>query len=175
MSSFVKVFKNIDKAVNAAKKQALQRAGNSTRAQYVKEISDDLGISGKRAKSRAVVYSKNKTNDVSLSIGVRSQLNAHDFKIKPVKVDTSSGQRIGAQYTVKGRAPETTTKGFIVKAQSGKNLVMQRTGDSRYGIEVTKVDVFIDAVTKLVPSLKSHIKKAFEDHFKSRIKYFLTK
>lgn len=172
-TTFANAFRKIDLAIKRSTDQALRRAGTSTKALFAKEISAQLGITSKRAKSRAKIINPNESNQsVVLSIGVRLEFAAHDFKPKKTKVDSRLGKRFGATYTVKGRSTVTVPNAFLVKgAKSGKNIIIQRVGDSRYPTKTVLVAVFRKSVEELRPMLADHLAKTFEKNYKSNLKF----
>jgi hypothetical protein len=175
-NEFVTVFRNMERAINTSKKQALNKAGVSTRARYAKEISADIGISSARAKSRVRIYkgSSEGTLSVTVSIGVRVPFAAQDFKPKAIAVMSALGKRFGATYTVKGRATELAPGGFLVTgSQSGKLVVIKRVGKDRYPTTTVLVPVFLEAVERLKPLLDQHMIDTFERTILSQIKFNL--
>jgi len=172
---FAGVLNKMEKAVLTSTKQALNRAGTSTRARYAKEISSSLGITSARAKSRAKIIKTGDTG-VTLSIGVRTMFAAHDFKPKVIKVQSRLGTRYAATYQVKGQGRIQTTKGFVAYGKgSAKTIIIERKGAERYPTQTVMVNVFRPAVETVQPLLQQHMLDTFKKNLDSALTYNLDK
>jgi hypothetical protein len=171
--SIASAFKQIDKSVKSAATSAMNKAVNSTRAKYAKDISATLGISSSKAKSRSKIFrATGNFLKATLSIGTKIQLAAQDFKTAKIKVMSSRGLRVGATYFNKAQGRLIAPKGVIIKGKgSGKNLVLTNKGKHKY--ETVRVDGFESTVEAMKPELDSYILESFKKNFKSTLDYLL--
>lgn len=175
--TFKTIFKRLNKGVNTASQRAANRAINSTRAKYAKDVSSSLGLTSKRVRARSKIFKANKnSSDATLSITTKVLIAAHLFKPKVEKVNSARGPRRGASYEVKGRSRTLTVKGFIAqgKGSNGK-VILQRVRAERYPLEIVRIDAFKTEVEGAKPSLISHLRNTFDKNFKSELNFELSK
>ena len=178
-NEFSNAFKKISKAFQTSQTQALNKAANSTKTLYAKEVSKELGIASGKIKKRAkVVKATNQNQGVTLSIGVRVLLAAQDLKPGKFKVQTAIGARYAANYTVKGSKKAAEKGAFLANvnnSSSTKKLVLQRVGGEQYPTKTVLVNELIPAVEAIVPELQKHMADKFEEVLISQLKFNLQK
>lgn len=176
-SSFAGVFRKIERAVSTSTTQSLNKAMNQTKTKYAKDVSQELGLPSGRVKARAKIFSAKKGNkSVTMSVGTRVIFAAHDFKARKQAVDTRLGVRYGATIQI-GKRPRTSLLGqsFLVKAKSGKKIVIERAGDARYPTKTTLVNVFTETVLSKVNELTAYASDKFKDIIRKQIDYNMNK
>ncbi len=171
--TFTKTFSKIQTAINKSTNRALKRALTSTRAVYAREVSADLGLTVSKAKTRIKLFNPTKDNPVAtMSVGVKVEFSASEFKPKKTKVQSKRGPRTGASYTVKGRPTVTVQGGFVIKGKaSGKNIIVQRVGDPKLPTKLVRAGGFKESVERLQPILQKHMMDTFEKNFYSELKF----
>lgn len=178
-NEFKNIFKKIEKAINTSKTQALNKAAKATNTLYAKEVSKALGIPSATVKKRAkIIKATNKNQSVTLSIGVKKQIAAHNFKTGQTKIDTRAGTRYAANYRINGTKKELPKGAFLTKTntnKSTKNLILQRTGESRYPVKTVLVDELRPVVESIKDDLQDKMNDEFEKNFKSQLKYNVNK
>jgi hypothetical protein len=169
VSQFIRRFKSdIDKS----RKQAINRALTSARAEYVKLVKGDLGLKSEKLKDRVRFEKAEDSSKATMSIGTRKFFFAHDFKVKQITVNTNKGNRYGATYKVKTGADTFLPGSFVAYGRnSGKTIVLHRKADSRYPIIGTVVDVFTKAVLNNYNAIRNKFADSFKKNFESYIKY----
>lgn len=169
-SSFLGAFKRIESKINVSKTQALNKALSATRVEYRRQVAKALGIKQSTAGVRALEIKANASKlRATLSIGTRVAMAAHEFKPRIVKV----GKRKGVTYTVSSKGTRTLGGAFLIKAKSGKKLVMERVSSSRYPIRVKRVNDFQEAVTMLQPQLVSFLGDSFDKKLSEQLRFNL--
>lgn len=172
--SFGKMSKALQKAVALSTKQALSRAATSTRAEYAKEVSKELGIKSSTAKKRAkIVPPKINVPAAIVSIGTQYQLAAHEFKTAKIKLSTSKGIRYGATYAIGGKKAIAPAGVRAKGKNSGKTIVVTKISKGVY--KTVKVDGFLETVKRQAPTLGKHMRETFNKNFNSALQFNLKK
>jgi hypothetical protein len=170
-SNFNKAFTSIVKKFDKAQIRSINRALTSTRAKFAKDASQELGVPSGVIKRRTRI-GKAKSISSELSIATKYQMSAASFKPKSVRVMSARGPRLGASYEVKGKGRTLAPGGFIVSGKgSGKKIIIQRVGDSRYPTKSVSVDVFEPLALRAKAGLQRHMVDTFTKNFKADILY----
>lgn len=162
--SFKSVFTKIERDIKSSQTQAVKKATTSTRALLAKEVAAETGLSSAKVKGRTKIIN----NQSTLSIGIKVPFAAAEFKPKKTKVMSSKGIRYGATTLVKGKGRQLVPAAITTMAKNGKALVLTRVGSKMLTV---RQDVFRPIVERLVPTLQSNMKAAFEKNFRSILGY----
>jgi hypothetical protein len=172
LSDFKKAFSKVQKDIQAAQKRAANRALNSTRAQYAKVVSAELGIPSKTVRGRSrITRPGSDINKALLEIGTKILMTASTFKPKETHVKGRLGKRWAASYQV-GRAERIKTdRGFIIDVNNKKVVVQRSTTAVDAPLQSVYVDVFRKAVEQHQASLGKTLRDSFEKNFVSELNF----
>lgn len=160
--------RRLQRDIEKSKKSAIKRALISARAEYAKVVGAELGLKAGKLKARTRLEMKTNT----LSIGIRRLFNAHEFTVKAVKVMSRLGKRIGASYKTKTQGLTFLPGSFVTKGKnSGKKIVLHRTGAAAYPIKETKVDVFTESVRSNIDRIQNAMINSFKKNFNFDLKF----
>lgn len=175
-NDFVSVFKKIEKSIAKTKRQALRAALAETRTLYAKRVKEATGLPSGKIKKRSKYFVNNSGASGVLSIGTRVLFKASDLAPLVKKVKSRLGFRYGATVKFVKLGRTLLEKAFIIVGKnSGKKIVMARTGADREPIKEVAVEIFEEAVKGVKPELEENLAKSFKKNFDSKLKYNLTK
>lgn len=151
-------------------RRALSRAGTSGRAEMVKSIAADTGISSKRIREGIKINTLGDTG-IQLEV-VGSRIPLIEFQARGP--EPSRGRGRGVSYRLTGGRGRAETA-FIATMRSGHRGVFQRRGKSRLGIYELKGPSLVKVFEKYLPQGAARAQEALVTNLRSEINFALSR
>ncbi len=170
------VTRAVQNAIFGGTVRAINKAAAKTFTKVKRDLREDTGLTNKVIEKRVLVSKANK-NKITASVNVATQFDVQlsEFSPKEKKVSVNRRTYYGVTVKVGTEGRQIVPGGFLRTVNSGKQLILSRTSNSRYPIQALKSDIVKVSALARQEENSAYMRTEFDRLLDTQVTYELDK